>query len=199
MVFLFLRVIHPDPEMLSFIHRVLFTPFDTHAYQTWFDEQVMTARQRFGNNICIGGSSVLRLVCPNTMHWRPGDIDVFLPFEGTVEQATAFLHSHSTSDFQLAKITMPTPWPLKEMGNEVFNESLIATGTYTRQNGVPVQLVLYRNNTDLMKMMDAKVLYRLEPAGPYGPDLENVQRGLLTNMCSERIEKYRQRGFSTYR
>lgn len=182
--------------MLSFIRQVLYgNPFDTQAYQRWFDEQVMIARQRFGNDICIGGSSVLRLVCPDAMQWQPGDIDVFLPFDGTSEQATAFLHSHSKPDFQLAKITMPTPWPLKEMGNEVFNESLVATGTYTRQNGVPVQLVLYRKNTDLLKMVDAKVLYSLNPVGPYGPDLENVRQGVLTNMCSERVEKYRQRGF----
>lgn len=168
--------------------------FDHDAYMGWFQSQAEQARERFGKNVVLAGSSVIRALSPATNGWTPGDVDVFMRFSGSKEQAVAYLLSLSTPDFTLAKITMPTPWPTGDTDAKEFNKSIIATGTFTRAGTVPMQLVLYHDSVNIFDMMDVKACYNLEH-GFTGPHLPNVQNGRLWGMCPQWVSKYASRGF----
>lgn len=170
-------------------------PFDHDNYMNWFHRQGEQAYTRFGKHVVLGGSAVIRAISPDTNIWLPGDVDTFMTFDGSPEQAVAYLMSLSQPDFILAKITLPTPWPTGDTDAETFNRSILATGTYTRADDVPMQLVLYQSNVNLTDMMDVKVLFK-PGVGFTGPDLGYVQKGILKHMCAARILKYSKRGFT---
>jgi hypothetical protein len=170
----------------------MFPPqFDVEEYNGWFQDQLYIAKSRFGPGIVVAGSAVIRAECPTQLSWMPDDFDVFLPYEGTEAGAVMHLLSLSGPEFRLAKITLLTPWPTGDLGAEDFNKRIIATGTFTRADDVPMQLVLYRG--DLYSMVDIKVLY--VNGIIRGEDLASVRAGILPNLCKERKAKYLKRGF----